>query len=489
MRSIVGFAVVLLLAAAPLHARAGAPANPLQTRHCVEGKAKVPAECGTLRVFENRAAQSGRTILIHFVLLKAVHPSGKAIYVNLGGPGEELAEVAAIADGQFLKELQTLRGHYDILFVDERGFGQSHPIPCNFAPVADPAAYFLNLWPDRILSACVAKEAKASDLARYNTPAAIGDLDDLRAALGYKQLIFDVASYGTFTALLYMRAYPDNVESAVLQGVAPPGIMNEAREFALGAQDSLDRLVSECDADATCRAHFPDFRQHFYALLHRMDSAPIPVQVRLPDKRIETVKLSREVFADAIRHLLYDPQSAALVPLMIERAYGGHTLLLGNAVELVTQGFAQGIDGGAFLSYTCAEVMPFTNGQADLQYARTTWFGADRPLAQQAACKIWNVPTLTSVNQPVRSSVPVLMVNGTDDPATPPYEAKAELHYLSRGALMLVRHAPHDAESPCVDRTIERFIRTGTATGLNLNACSASFKRPQFALTAPAFLL
>lgn len=470
----------------PAHAAGTGPA--LAVRQCTQGKKKVPAECGSLRVFENRAAKTGRTIRVHFILLKAAHPSGKVIYVNFGGPGPELAQVPYVADGLFQKELSALRSRYDILFVDERGFGQSHSIPCDLSPPGEPAIYFLHLWPANLLTACRTKDARNTDLAQYNTTNAIADLDDLRAALGYAKLGFDVDSYGTFTALLYMRAYPQNVESAVLQGVAPPGIMNQTREFASGAQDSLDRLAGECDADVKCRARFPHFRAHFFALLQRMSRAPMTVQVRDPRKHVETVRLSREVFVDAVRHMLYSPDTAAFLPLILEQAYQGNTLALGNAVELLTQGFA-GIDTGAFLSYTCAEVMPFTNSPADVRYARTTWYGDDRELAQQAACRIWNVPAFpASFNQPVSSSAPVLMVNGSDDPATPPNEAKAELTYLSHGALMLVRNAPHDAESPCVDRTVEQFVRADSAAGLNLHACSAQFKRPEFASSLPPFL-
>ncbi len=473
---------------APARAVAASPA--LRMRPCTQGKAKVPAECGSLRVFENRATRTGRTIRVHFIVLKAAHPSGQVVYVNLGGPGSELSQVGDIADGLFLKELQTLRKRDDVLFVDERGFGKSHPIPCDLSPAGDPSAYFAHLWPRGLLAACRAKDAKTSDLAEYNTRSAIGDLDDLRAALGYKKLIFDVASYGTFTALLYMRAYPDRVESAVLQGVAPPGILNLARDFAWGAKRSLAGLVKECASDASCRTAFPHFHAHFDAVLHRVNQGPIPVQVRIAPKRIVTVKLSREVFVDAVRHLLYDPESAAVLPAIVERAYHGHTLALGNAVELITQDFTQLIDGGAFLSYTCAEVMPFTDQPAALAYARATWYGDDRTRAQAAACSVWNVPAMpASFNAPVRSDAPVLMVNGTDDPATPPEEAKAELAYLPHGALMLVGNAPHNAESPCVDRAIVAFIDARSAVGVNLKGCSGNFKRPPFAIKIPAFLL
>ncbi|HUA08725.1 MAG TPA: alpha/beta fold hydrolase [Candidatus Acidoferrales bacterium] len=463
-------------------------ASALHTRPCTQGKTKVPATCGTLRVYENRAAQSGRTIGIHFILLKAKHPSGHVIYVNLGGPASELQDVPFIADGDFLKELAALRDRYDELFVDERGFGESHRIGCDLAPPAQPQVYFAQLWPSKILAACRAKSARIADLAQYNTTSAIGDLDDLRAALGYDKLIFDVGSYGTFTAFLYMRAYPQHVESAVMMGVAPPGIMNLSREFAKGSQVALDRLAASCARDAVCSKKFPDFEAHFYAVLHRMDRGPMPVRMKNDvTKKVQTVLLSREVFADNMRHMLYDPEGSSYLPYVIDHAYHGDTLPLGQIVDWETQAFASLVDAGAYLSYTCAELMPSGNSPADLAQARKTWFGDDRARAQLAACKIWNVPAMPAAFfEPVRSGAPILMFSGTNDPAAPAYDATQELGYLWDARQMLIENAPHDAESPCTDRTAEKFIRSGGSwKGIDLDACTANFARTPFATTWP----
>lgn len=487
---VAGLTLLVGLSSIPAASSAAASGSGfLHVQHCTQGKTKVPAECGTLRVYENRSSSLGRTIQIHFIVLKAKRPNGHVIYVNLGGPGEELSAVSFIADGDFLKELQALRNRYDVLFVDERGFGLSHPIACQLSPPARPEVYFLALWPAKILAACRGRSARTSDLAQYNTKNAIADLDDLRAALGYKKLIFDVGSYGTFTAMQYMRGYPDSVESAVFMGVDPPGIANLAREFAKGSQTSFDQLDADCLRDRTCRTKFPDFRAHFYAILHRLDRGPIPVKVKnAVTGKVQTVMLSREVFTDNVRHALYDPEGASYLPYVITHAYNGDTLPLGTLVDGVTQSFAQGIQQGAFLSYTCSEDMPFGNSPADLQNAnQTSWYGDDRIVAQLNACKIWNVPAQPAgFNEPVRAAVPILMFSGTVDPATPAYEGTDALKYLSNARQILIKNAPHDAESACTDRVAVQFIRGGGSwNGIALDACTGNFKRPPFATTWP----
>jgi pimeloyl-ACP methyl ester carboxylesterase len=478
----------LVSAATPFRIAAAAGSDALQKQSCTIGKKKAPAECGSLRVFENRAAKSGRTIRIHFILLKAPHPNGRAIYVNLGGPASELGEVSDVVDQGGLLGLDGLRDRYDILFVDERGFGESHRLGCDLSPTDHPETYFAALYPEALLISCRKVRSTQADLSQYNTPMAADDIDDLRAALGYDKLIFDTGSYGTFTAFVYVRRHPERVESAVLMSVDPPAISNEARNFAHGAEVSLDRLAADCDRDTLCSKKYPDFRRHFFSLLARFDSGPVPVKVtNASTGRLETVGLSRQVFVDAVRHALYSPEGASYVPLVIDRAYRGDTVPLGQLVVAITQNFASSVDNGAFLSYTCSELMPSTDSPADLQYAKSTsWFGVDRVLAQQRACAVWDVPKQPAAFfTPVRSSVPILMISGADDPATPPQEGRAELQYLSDARQMLVLNAPHDVDSPCVDRTIDAFIRAGSWEGLDLSSCKGTFKRPPFATTWP----
>ena len=63
-----------------------------------------------------------------------------------------------------------------------------------------------------------------------------------------------------------------------------------------------------------------------------------------------------------------------------------------------------------------------------------------RFFAQRRACAIWNVPALPrSFNEPVSSNVPVLMIDGSDDPATPPRYAEEELPYLTDANLIVCR--------------------------------------------------
>ena len=132
-------ALASLMLGAPSFAEGSSASLGLHERPCAIGKANLRASCGTFGVFENRASQTGRILALHFVLLQSVHPPKGTILFAPGGPGQSGTSFAPIvADQHFERPLYELRSDYNILFVDNRGMGDSNPFACNFTPPSDP---------------------------------------------------------------------------------------------------------------------------------------------------------------------------------------------------------------------------------------------------------------------------------------------------------------------------------------------------------------
>jgi pimeloyl-ACP methyl ester carboxylesterase len=464
--------------------------NELHLRPCSAGKAQIPSSCGTYTVYEDRSARAGRILTLHFVVLRARRPSHRAIAWNPGGPGASaIASASAIADGEASPELTALRDRYDILLLDVRGTGLSAPQQCDFAPAAHPELYFLQMWPDRLVTACRARLAEKANLSLYSTPIAVDDLNDLRAALGYPKLVLDGGSYGTTLYLAYARQHPESVESIVLEGVSPPHFLINPLQDAGGAQASIDHLIAQCVSDVSCRKNFPAFGPHFEAIVQRFERGPVEVPVRnAATKRVQTVQLSKEVFADRLRQLLYNPAGAAYVPFIMERAYEKDYAPLAVMIDSVTQSLGGLVYGGLNLSVTCAEDIPFITEEDVARTSSHSFEGDLRVRAQQRACHVWNVvPVSTSFVEPVRSTAPVLMVSGSDDPATPPRYAREALQYLPNARILLIKGGSHWTDTSCADRLIVAFVNAGSAKGLDLSRCTGSFKRPPFATSMEGF--
>jgi pimeloyl-ACP methyl ester carboxylesterase len=271
--------------------------------------------------------------------------------------------------------------------------------------------------------------------------------------------------------------------------VAPPEILKIPLEDAAGVQLAIERLVAACRQDALCAAHFPKFQEHFAAVVHRFDAGPVRIRIQNPGThQPQEVLLSKEVFVERLRQALYTAGPAAYVPYIVERADAGDYVPLSDLIEAVTQGMASEVEMGLNLSVTCAEDIPFITDDEVRSTSAGSFEGDLRVRAQQHACTIWNVqPVPASFNRPVRSDAPVLMISGTNDPATPPDYATTELRYLPNGRQILVKGLSHGDETACLDNLKVEFVRAGTARGLNGAPCSVSFHRPPFATSMAGF--
>ncbi len=463
----------------------------LKMADCTLGAEKYAARCGTFTVFEDRKSASGRTLELPVVVLPAKHPMHRAVFWNPGGPGASATQAAPfIAAGETAEELTQLREHYDIVLVDNRGIGGARPQQCDTAPAEHPEYYFLQLWPDALLKSCRERLAADANLSLYTSSSAADDLDDIRAALGYPKVVLDGDSYGTFFYLVYMRQHPEHVESAILDGVAPPGLLIIPLQDAAGAQLAVDQLFAACAKDPDCAEHFPNLTAHFAELVHRFDAGPISINFSNPvTHRPQVVQLSKEVFADRLRQTLYQSDAAAYVPYIVERAYLQDYAPLGQMIDVTTRGLVGLVMVGENLSVTCAEDIPFITEEEIRRTSAGSFEGDLRVRAQQRACRIWNVnPVAATFNQPVRSKVPVLMVSGSDDPTTPPKYGDLALQYLPNARRVMVQGAAHVTETPCTDRLKVDFVLSGSARGLDVSSCSKAFSRPPFKTSMTDFV-
>ena len=477
--ALLALCILLLI---PFGARAASPELGLHLKPCTIGKAQASAECGTFGVYENRAKHAGKVIALNVVVLKAKHPSHEAIAMIAGGPGQGATEFAEpIADKLFLHDIAALNDTYDIIFMDDRGMGSSNLLQCDFAPQSDPAAYFNQIIPEKQLVACRKRLGATNDLSQYNTNATVDDLDDLRAALGYQKIVLYGGSYGTFFSLVYARRHPQHVDSMVLEGVSAPGFQPLPGE-PLGAEIALEDLFMKCRRDAACNKTFPDFPEHFNALIQRLNKGPIPVRLERKGRPTVTVALSKEVFVDRLREVLYDPDGASYIPYIVEQAYRGNTAPLAHLMDFVTGGLDSDLAMGAWLSFTCADWIPFLNESVVRNAAAHSFAGDLRIRAQQHACSRWDVPAMPAAfNHPVVSDLPILMIEGSDDPATPEKYAQAALPYLHDAKLVIVKGAGHVTETACTDKLVVQFVRAGSAKGVNANRCRSAFTMPPFA--------
>lgn len=442
---------------------------------------KLPAFCGTLRVPEDRSNPAGRTIVLHFVRVPPVRTSGTPVALLDGGPGQ-----SAISDmSEGLREdplYGPLHATHEFLILDQRGTGLSHELQCRM--YAKPSDVYAEIYPLETVRRCRERLAKTSDLNAYGTDAAADDLDGLRRALGYGKIIAIGGSYGTMAALVYLRRHEAAVQSELLISVAPTFFKIPLPQLQ-AAQRALDALIGSCARDAACHQHFPAFAAEFASLLAR-SSGGIPVDYRNghTGERVRA-KLMRPVFANGVRLLLYAPDTAVWLPLLVHDAAHGDTTPLAKVIALMSEAVNGGNPGGQAMGdnigVDCQEGVAFITLQEAARESQGTFMAGTILDARRDTCAIWKVrPAEPSFIEPVRSSVPVLMMSGAADPATDPRYATRQLAYLPDGRQILIPNGGHSNDDPCLTKLELRFVQSSSVTGLDAS-CAKGFKRPPFA--------
>jgi pimeloyl-ACP methyl ester carboxylesterase len=315
-----------------------------------------------------------------------------------------------------------------------------------------------------------------TDVRLYTTPIAMDDLDDVRAALGYDTINVYGISYGAQAALQYLRQYPARVRSMVLVGVATPA-GKQPLTFARAAHHAMGMVIADCAADAACRAAFPDLERDFQAVLAAFDTGPVAFELPNPaTKTAERVSMSRGVFVERLRLMLYDLESASRVPLVIHRAARG------DWVSFATRS-PTGVTAGVsamYLTVTCSETMARITDADIVRESRDTFVGEYRTRTHVRACAEWPRADIPSgYYEPVTGAAPVLMLSGELDAATPPHLAAAAARSLPNSRQVVIRNAAHAYWYPCMQGIVAEFIGKRSAVDLNL-ACLQQLQRPPF---------
>jgi pimeloyl-ACP methyl ester carboxylesterase len=441
----------------------------------------VDALCGLYKVWENRAAKSGRKISLKVVVMPALSPTPKPdpIFFLAGGPGQAASPIAG-----FFAEAP-LRKERDIVFIDQRGTGEPDRLLCTLGGHDDDLqSYFGEMFPLDAVAKCRDELSKKADLTQYTTDASVDDFNEIRAWLGYGKINLSGGSYGTRAAQVYLRRHPETVRSVALSGGVP---MDETLPIshAAAGQRSMDLLLGWCEKDAACHVKFPEVRKELQAVLERLDREPATVEVRHPHTgKPATVRLSRNVIADGLRWALYNPQGSAMLPLMIHQAAAGDFALLGQAAVNARLGAIDGITQGLFFSVTCAEDLPFIDPSTIPARTAGSFLLDYRVRQQLAACQIWpHAKVERSHQEAVRSDVPVLLINGERDPVTPPdFGARAAVH-LTRATRVMVPWGSHGGDNPCVEKIQQEFIEKAGA-GVD-TSCVKDIQMTPFILEPP----
>jgi pimeloyl-ACP methyl ester carboxylesterase len=430
--------------------------------------------CGTYTAPLDRESPATGTFGLHVVVIPAIHEAARepdAIVAIEGGPGGASTELATWTQATFFEAAQ----HRDILLVDQRGTGRSKPLFC-------PASGLVTGTPspDRIRAYWVSCLGAAGvDPRLLTTSVAVDDLDDVRAALGYPQVDLYGGSYGATVVQYYLLRHPETVRTAILDGGTLLDVPIFER-YAATSQVMLNELFARCRAQAACHRAFPSPARDLDTLLTRLERKPALVN---------GVTVTRDDFANGVQYLSRQPDTAALLPVVLRKAAK-------SGLESVLPSLAKlrlpGSDGREMvMSWAIKCIEPW----ARQDVAETARLGAGTYLgptmvrsARYAAATCSAMPSLQDVagaSQRVTSTVPGLVVVGSQDPQDPLANVAGVTSVMPNAKVVLVRGGGHGSVNRgCTERLADTFVQRGSAAAIDPR-CAAKAPLTPFALTLP----
>src|ERR1043166_5647384 len=447
----------------------------------VAGLETLVTSCATIRVRENRSIASARMLGIRVVVVPPDSGAELAdpIVPVPGGPGG-----GTIGAGNgWARALTGARGHRALILIDPRGSGMSGELDCDFSDGRDhPGSYVRDFAPPAKVRECADSLSRRADLRQYHTEPIADDLAEVLTALGYERVNLYGVSGGTRQAFVFASRYPARVRSLILAGVVPPGFrlpLHYARDF----ERSLDLLFADCARNQACHAAYSDPRGELARVLARLERAPARVPVHPPGFPADTAVVSRGIFAERIRTMLYAQTQAAAVPYVVHRAAAGDFLPF---VDPLVPGLGgrlggDGIAMGHYLSVTCSEDVDRIPESERAGAANGTLLGDYRVQQQVDACKLWPHAKLPETHFKFRTlEIPTLLISGDADPVTPPRWAEALKRYLPSARHVVFPTGGHvPFGTPFATVVASRFILAGDAGGLDVS-CAATLSRPAF---------
>jgi len=268
----------------------------------------------------------------------------------------------------------------------------------------------------------------------------------------------------------------------VLDGVAPAD-MKLPLSFVTDGEAALEKLVGDCEAQVLCHRSYPALRQTILRL--RGELMRRPMRAAIQDPRTgerDSIRVTENVFLSGLFRPLYVAELASLLPYGVAAASrGDFNPLLAQNLEF-SDDVSQNLSLGMHLSVICTEDIPrMTPG--DLAFAGHAFFG--RALVDDflRACSRWprgHVPD--DFYEPVKSDVPVLILSGGIDPATPPRHGDEVARTLPHARHFVAPHLGHGVSlHGCAPRLIDAFVRKASADGLD-GKCLERIPRPLFLL-------
>ena len=408
-------------------------------------------ECATLTVPLDHDTPDGDTIDLALVRVPATGKREGAVLFNPGGPGGSGFDFVAYS-GKVIQQQLGLE-KFDMVGFDPRGVDRSNGIRCVDDAFME-AHLYLDDTPDTpeeeallddadagFVDGC--KENYGDTLQFYSTEATARDMDLIRAAMGDDQISYLGISYGTYLGAVYATLFPDRVRAMALDSAYEPNGDTVDQQYLtqiVGFENAFDDWTKWCEANDECAFRSSDVGTAWDALRQQLDDQPLSNDEGRP--------INQSTMDTATQAALYSESDWPVLGTALADAKAGKGDGLLSLADSYKGRNADGTFDTLFQSIgiiECAsgvEQQPPSDPEALLKklQEQAPRFGADVTVDDITSSGN-DCEQLMPKQQPVdidyAGKAPVVIIGGTNDPATPIRWAKEMTAAMGEQARMV----------------------------------------------------
>jgi pimeloyl-ACP methyl ester carboxylesterase len=254
--------------------------------------------------------------------------------------------------------------------------------------------------------------------------------------------------------------------------------------FASDAENALHNVFRDCYAEAACKAAFPRLEADYKRTVAKIEESPVRLTVTDPrNKKPAEVTLDADAFAESLRAMLYKPEPMRSIPLLLHKAAAGDYKKFAEFQLDRNVGLNDAIADGLYFSITCTEDVDRSDPQQTHANGRGTFLADHRARPHVEGCQGWPRGKLPAgFGEEVKSDVPVLLVNGANDPATPPSAGRAAMSRLTNARMIVVPYGGHSSEGligeECIKGIAAKFLETADQRSLDVSCVKNVMHKP-----------
>lgn len=437
----------------------------------------IRVTCGYVSVPESRANNPTDMIRLAVAVFHSTssNPNPDPILFLQGGPGGAAVELSAAGYEVVVEPFISER---DFVVFDQRGTGLSTPaLKCDeldkvyfqdiYGTIEDSTRELV--YQNALFSCGGFHRSNGINLPAYNTVENAADLKDVVQLLGYEKVNLFGVSYGTRLSLVTMRNHPEIVRSAILDSVVPVET-NVIHAYPDSVRSALAKTFETCMVDVQCNAAYPELEKVFWELVNQLDERPITLTTSAYPIGTVTETINGDYLLSVVLGLSRNDRYINTIPQTIYRLKNGDYTTLTLAQYSLPYIF-DGVNPALYISTMCREHV-LASSEEQLQQVSES-LGLDslnwRPFyggfpEMYDACKTWGAtgPDLGE-NDAVVSDIPSIIIEGSYDPATPPFMGKQAAQNLANSFYFEFPNAGHvpslDDPEGCAMQVVLEFLK------------------------------